>query len=154
MDRKRENRRFASILKKIDALERKLYVLLSKEGQPITTVHLCNDHSAPEPKHFDSDAQMTIATTATRTEDGLPVIMSLKRWTPHSKRKTTHTYSLFFLVNSRLSKTPIAPPFDKRVWGRLSPWKPGFARRLPHLMLKSKLKNVSGTDQTVVWKEW
>ena len=66
MDRKRENRRFASILKKIDALERKLYVLLSKEGQPIATVHLCNDHSIPETKHFDSDAQMTIATTATK----------------------------------------------------------------------------------------
>lgn len=63
----------------IDALERKLYVLLSKEGQPIATVHLCNDHSAPEPKHFDSDAQMTIATTATRTEDGLRVVMSLER---------------------------------------------------------------------------
>lgn len=78
MDRKRENRRFASILKKIDALERKLYILLSKEGQPIATVHLCHDHSTPEPKHFDSDAQMTIATTATRTEDGLPVVMWLE----------------------------------------------------------------------------
>ena len=75
MDRKRENRRFASILKKVDALERKLYVLLSKEGQPIATVHLCYDHSTPEPKHFDSDAQMTIATTSTRTEDSLPVVM-------------------------------------------------------------------------------
>ena len=153
MDRKRENRRFA-FLKKIDALERKHYVLLSKEGQPIATVHLCNDHCTPEPKHFDSDAQMTIVTTATRTEDGLPVVMSPECWTPHSKRKTTHTYSLSFLVNSRLSETPIAPPFDKRVWGRLSPWKPGSARRLPHLMLKWKLKNVRETNWTVVWKEW
>lgn len=77
-DRKRENRRFASILKKTDALERKLYVLLSKEGQPIPAQHLCNDHSTPKPKHFDSDAQMTIATTATRTGVGLPVVMSLE----------------------------------------------------------------------------
>lgn len=77
-DRKRENRRFASILKKTDALERKLYVLLSKEGQPIPALHLCNDHSTPKPKHFDSDAQMTIATTATRTGVGLPVVMSLE----------------------------------------------------------------------------
>ena len=83
---------------------------------------------------------MTIATTATRTEDGLPVVMSLEWWTPHSKRNTTHTYSLFFLANSRLSKTLIAPPFDKHVWGRLLPWKPGFGRRLPHLMLKWKQK--------------
>ena len=78
MDRKRENRRFASILKKIDALETKLYVLSSKEGQPVRALHLCKDHSTPEPKHFDCDTQMTIATTATRTEDDLPVVMSLE----------------------------------------------------------------------------
>ena len=53
IDRKRENRRFASILKKIDALERKLYVLLSKEGQSIPAVHLRNEHNTPKPKHFD-----------------------------------------------------------------------------------------------------
>ena len=53
-DTKRENRRFASILKKIDALERKLYVLLSKEDQAVRALHLCKDHSTPKPKHFDS----------------------------------------------------------------------------------------------------
>ena len=83
-DTKRENRRFASILKKIDALERKLYVLLSKEGQPVRAQITVPQSPSTLTLYFlywvqQIGAQMTIATTATRTEDGLRVVMSLER---------------------------------------------------------------------------